>query len=136
MESDPAARFQCALEASDRLRNIMFSVGRESRLVASPRGNQKSLVQERYTTDIHDRLVWTPLHVAAATGNVEIVKLLLKGEVGQESSDDNHVAPIIEATQGNHVDIVQLLIECGVDIEEKNLDGDTALHIASQKRLF
>ena len=56
----------------------------------------------------------TVLHVAAAAGSLEIVKILV--EEGQAESNTNKIddLPIHRATQNGHIDVVQYLYESGL----------------------
>ncbi|KAI9436840.1 ankyrin repeat-containing domain protein [Lactarius indigo] len=63
--------------------------------------------------DDNDR---TPLHLAAAMGRLEIVRILLGHgvDVSVATTMGNHT-PLHEASRGGHVDVVRLLIQYGAD---------------------
>lgn len=46
--------------------------------------------------------------------------------------DNGGKTPLHRACEGGHVDVVQLLVERGADLEAKNAAGKTALVIAAE----
>jgi hypothetical protein len=72
----------------------------------------------------------TPLHIAAANGDQDIVELLIDAgaDLNAVSSAgfQDHVVPLYEAAFNGHKDIVELLLDKGADINGQG----TALHAA------
>ena len=74
----------------------------------------------------------TPLHYAAFCGLHEIAKILAIEHPQDVNSQGfvNAASPLHLALHEGHVDLAQMLIECGVDVSTQNEDGSTALHLA------
>ena len=75
----------------------------------------------------------TPLHIACKTGNMEIVKYLLKEGAEIDSKDFASWTPLHFACQYSHLEITKYLIEEGAEVNCCNNFGWTPLHIASEK---
>ncbi len=73
---------------------------------------------------------WTPLHLAALNGRVDIVASLLEHGADPNVQDKFGRTPLHLAALNGHVDVVRLLLEHGADPTVKNKDGDTPLDIA------
>eukprot|EP01063_Lacrimia_lanifica_P000366 TRINITY_DN1017_c1_g2_i9.p1 TRINITY_DN1017_c1_g2~~TRINITY_DN1017_c1_g2_i9.p1 ORF type:complete len:295 (+),score=41.26 TRINITY_DN1017_c1_g2_i9:103-987(+) len=76
-----------------------------------------------------------PLTHAAGTGHVGISKLLLEKDVdiNAQSPLDSATA-LIAAAEGGHLDAVVFLVEHGAQLNLRNVDRKTALHLASANR--
>jgi len=71
----------------------------------------------------------TPLHYAVASGNAEIVKLLVDKGTKVEAANDRGATALHRATQ--NVEIVKLLIDKGAKVDAADERGETALHWAA-----
>lgn len=66
----------------------------------------------------------TPIEIAAYSGDLEMVKLLLsKGAL--PDADNNESPPVMRAIMNGHDDIARALIESGCDIKRVYVQGDT-----------
>lgn len=65
---------------------------------------------------VKDRDLYTPLHAAAASGNVECMHALIKGGADIESKNVYGNTPLHIACLNGHVDAVSELIVNGVNI--------------------
>ncbi|QSS53577.1 glycerophosphodiesterase [Histoplasma capsulatum var. duboisii H88] len=84
---------------------------------------------------------WAPLHLSVIEGHPLTTRALLnaenwKGTNEQQAAIRKHMskssAVLALATKANFVDIVQLLVDAGVDINYQDEQGETALHVAAR----
>lgn len=76
-----------------------------------------------------------PLAIAAAEGNITLVRSLLAhgGSPNAEGVDGNSTA-LVDASAGGYLQIVQLLIDRGADVNRANSRGQTALQAAREAK--
>ncbi|XP_063397242.1 ankyrin-1-like [Mytilus trossulus] len=74
----------------------------------------------------------SPLYAAAATGNLQMVKLLCDYGAKTYDSDLFLYTPLHVAVFYGHIEITQYLINKNVDINGQNKEGETPLYIASK----
>ena len=78
----------------------------------------------------------TPLHLAAACGNIEFVKFLVSQgadvHAGEDDCCDTPLHSVVGGTESNenHVEVIKFLLAQGADINAKNKSGDTPLDCA------
>jgi len=77
---------------------------------------------------------WTPLHEAAASGDVRAVSLLIDQGAKVNAKTTDGVLPIHVAIRRGHVDVVRVLIAKGADVLAKDRTrlGDAPLHYAAR----
>lgn len=75
----------------------------------------------------------TALHVACATGRVEMVQVLLDAGANVNAMTKSEGrTPLHLACLNDHIDIARLLFNCGTcDLDAKDHNGDTSLHLAT-----
>ncbi|GMF64714.1 unnamed protein product [Phytophthora lilii] len=73
----------------------------------------------------------TPLHCAAAEGELKVVRFLLSHEMAPHQVDTFGIAPCGEACRHRHLHVLRCLLDAGVNINASNLAGRTALHCAA-----
>lgn len=71
------------------------------------------------------------LHLAAAIGNVEVVKLLIAAGARVNVRDDNFVSPLHRACRNNHDLIVKCLIDAGANVDDRDRNWITPLHVCA-----
>ena len=62
-----------------------------------------------------NRVGWTPLHYAASTGDLELVKLLLDKAAYIDAQSPNKTTPLMMAARARKTDVVRLLLNEGAD---------------------
>ncbi|KAL4887507.1 Glycerophosphoryl diester phosphodiesterase family-domain-containing protein [Aspergillus karnatakaensis] len=84
---------------------------------------------------------WAPLHLSVVGGHPLTTQALLKAENWKGQSEDKarirkqvhrSSAVLALAVKANFIDIVQLLVDAGVDINYQDNQGETALHVAAR----
>jgi uncharacterized protein len=77
---------------------------------------------------------WTPLHLAAFFGHLDLATALLDrgARVDTRSTNGMKNTPLHAAAAGGRVDLVRLLAERGADVNARQEGGWTALHSAAQ----
>jgi ankyrin repeat protein len=80
------------------------------------------------------RLFWhyeTPLQLAVELKRVDIVKLLLEAHANPHTSYGSSArTPLHTAISSNQCDVVRLLISCKVDVDARDINGETPLFLA------
>lgn len=79
----------------------------------------------------------SPLHRAASSGNIYTIKYILSGEYNSytpkyaiDERDDHLNTPLHEAAAFDQIEVIELLVAKGADINATDMNGDTPLHKA------
>ncbi|TNN57224.1 Serine/threonine-protein phosphatase 6 regulatory ankyrin repeat subunit C [Liparis tanakae] len=78
-----------------------------------------------------NRLMWTPIHVAASNGHSECLRMMIDyGEEGDLTNvaDKFGQTPLMLAVLGGHTDCVHFLLEKGASPDAKDKRSSTSLH--------
>jgi ankyrin repeat protein len=73
----------------------------------------------------------TPLHMAVARSNREVVELLLTYSADVNARDINNRTPLHRAVVFGHKDVAELLLANNADVNVKDNNGSTPLHLAA-----
>ncbi|XP_034021128.1 ankyrin-2-like isoform X5 [Thalassophryne amazonica] len=75
---------------------------------------------------------FTPLHIAAHYGNVNVATLLLNRGAAVDFTARNGITPLHVASKRGNTNMVHLLLDRGSQIDAKTRDGLTPLHCAAR----
>ena len=76
--------------------------------------------------------MWTPLHIAAEQGQLELCRYIIeKTEKNQYNADI--ATPLHLAAENGHIDICRLLFDNAFERNPKNKEGLTPLHVSAEK---
>lgn len=79
---------------------------------------------------------WKPIHYAVATSQLNIIKYMLESDESHlEVTTDVETTPLMLAVSVSSLDIVEYLLLSGADPNHQNKSGNTALHIATTRRI-
>jgi ankyrin repeat protein len=92
------------------------------------------LLSRGASPNVQDKIYgWTPQHLAAESGYVEISRLLLQYKADSNARDHLWWTPLIFASHEGHVNIAQLLLEHSADVNAPDNYHHTPLHYASRR---
>jgi len=75
---------------------------------------------------------WTPLHYAASSGQIEIIRMLLDQNAYIDAESPNGTTPLMMAAMYGTAEAVKLLLDAGADPSVKNQFGLRAAEFAKQ----
>lgn len=109
--------------------NAKSSDGRTALLIAIDKGQNeiaKALIESGANLD-------TALNRSVAAGNVELANLLLEKGVSPNSpiKNPNTYSPLMTAAEKANLRLMQILIDKGADVNQKNTEGVTSLEMAA-----
>ena len=74
--------------------------------------------------------IYDKLYNAALKGELSVVKDILENHSKTLVPDENGQTSLYAACIGNHLEIINLLIDCGYDVNHQDNERKTVLHIA------
>jgi ankyrin repeat protein len=83
------------------------------------------------TLDVKNEEGATALHIAAASGNMKAVSILISAGADINAIDDGGSTPLHQAVAANQMDVVKALVEAGAKIETFDDTGGSALNLAA-----
>ncbi|XP_059551488.1 ankyrin-2 isoform X2 [Myotis daubentonii] len=111
--------------------------------IAARKDDTKSaalLLQSDHNADVQSKMMvnrttesgFTPLHIAAHYGNVNVATLLLNRGAAVDFTARNGITPLHVASKRGNTNMVKLLLDRGGQIDAKTRDGLTPLHCAAR----
>ncbi|XP_026123919.1 ankyrin-2b isoform X36 [Carassius auratus] len=114
--------------------------------IAARKDDTKSaalLLQNDHNADVQSKMMvnrttengksgFTPLHIAAHYGNVNVATLLLNRGAAVDFTARNGITPLHVASKRGNTNMVHLLLDRGSQIDAKTRDGLTPLHCAAR----
>lgn len=93
-------------------------------------GNAKINLNAKGAPGLYGDKGWGAIHIAAAEGRSEFIKILLKNQARLNEADKDVNSPLHLAAQFGHFDSVKILLENGAEINQFSKGGRTPLHDA------
>nr|XP_021335899.1 ankyrin-3 isoform X1 [Danio rerio] len=98
------------------------------------------LLQNDHNADIESKMMvnrttesgFTPLHIAAHYGNINVATLLLNRGAAVDFKARNDITPLHVASKRGNANMVRLLLERGARIDARTKDGLTPLHCGAR----
>ncbi|XP_066881692.1 ankyrin-3 isoform X33 [Kogia breviceps] len=98
------------------------------------------LLQNDSNADVESKMVvnrttesgFTPLHIAAHYGNINVATLLLNRAAAVGFTARNDITPLHVASKRGNANMVKLLLDRGAKIDAKTRDGLTPLHCGAR----
>ncbi|MDD5175687.1 MAG: ankyrin repeat domain-containing protein [Sterolibacterium sp.] len=115
---------------------IKNKYGDSALMLASLRGNLKSVIALVAAGAEIDPEGWTPLIYAAFEGHAEIVRYLLTKDVDIDAQSENGTTALMAASRNGHLEIVKILLAQDADVHLVNQDNLTAGDMALAGRHF
>uniref|UniRef100_A0A3B1JS55 Ankyrin 3a n=1 Tax=Astyanax mexicanus TaxID=7994 RepID=A0A3B1JS55_ASTMX len=89
-------------------------------------------VESKVHTYTHTHSGFTPLHIAAHYGNINVATLLLNRGAAVDFMARNDITPLHVAAKRGNGNMVKLLLDRGAKIDAKTKDGLTPLHCGAR----
>ncbi|XP_031761163.1 ankyrin-3 isoform X19 [Xenopus tropicalis] len=98
------------------------------------------LLQNDHNADVESKMMvnrttesgFTPLHIAAHYGNINVATLLLNRGAAVDFTARNDITPLHVASKRGNANMVKLLLDRGSKIDAKTRDGLTPLHCGAR----
>ncbi|XP_078498779.1 ankyrin-3 isoform X6 [Lissotriton helveticus] len=98
------------------------------------------LLQNDHNADVESKMMvnrttesgFTPLHIAAHYGNINVATLLLNRGAAVDFTARNDITPLHVASKRGNANMVKLLLDRGAKIDARTKDGLTPLHCGAR----
>ncbi|MFA6263492.1 MAG: ankyrin repeat domain-containing protein [Candidatus Babeliales bacterium] len=95
-----------------------------------------TLIAQGSNINVQDEGGWTPLMLAVANGNIEIVNQLLRtGKADIDAKNSNGFDALLLANPSDHTDIIKLLINAGANVERPRKGIPISLRFANEPEI-
>ncbi len=128
-------RCVAALEGKYKLAAAPKDSDKVNALVKSGNAPALARVVEDQNPNMRDELGWTPLHHAAATGQLEVIATLVEAKASLNAQTRTGRTPLTLAVEKNQPMAVVRLIAAGANPKTSDGGGDTALSLAKKMDL-
>lgn len=112
--------------------NLLNTKGESPLMLASLKGQVELADQMVKKGADVNKTGWTPLHYAASTGQVAVIRLLIENNAYIDAESPNGSTPLMMASMYGSAETVKLLLDEGADPALKNQQGLTALQFAER----
>ena len=130
---EPSPKVANALIASPKTKLNLLSDKGESPLMLAAIKGEVELARKMIAKDADvNKTGWAPLHYAASSGQIEMIKLLLEHHAFIDTESPNRTTPLMMAAMYGTPEAVKLLLEEGADASLKNQQGMNAMQFAQK----
>lgn len=130
LREDSMKVFDVLVNAKDINLNLRSRNGDSALMIASYKSNKRAVEKLLANRAEVNQQGWTALHYGAASGNNDIVRMLLDRSAYIDAESPNGTTPIMMAARGGHILTVKLLLDEGADASLKNELGMSAIDFA------
>jgi ankyrin repeat protein len=92
----------------------------------------QKLIRANANIEYFDRLGYSPLMVAADSGNLKLCKLLIENNADIENGDKGKCKPIMVAASRGNIDVVKYLVQHDCNYKAQDEDGWDAIRYAKE----
>jgi ankyrin repeat protein len=132
VQEDSMKVFAALLDARNINLELKSRNGDNALMIASYKANRPAVEALLAKGAEVNRPGWTPLHYAAASGNQDILRMLLDKSAFPDAESPNRTTPIMMAARGGHIIAVKVLLDAGADASLKNELGMNAIDFANK----
>ncbi|KAL3281489.1 hypothetical protein HHI36_004694 [Cryptolaemus montrouzieri] len=112
-----------------------FNVLHHAVLKGKDYATNKLLTQARQLVDIKKDDGFSALHLASLNGHNEVVEILIRmGQADIDLRNNRNQSALLLAVSQGHCGVVEILVKLKANINAKDEDGDTALHLVLIKK--
>ena len=130
---EPSPKVANALIAWPQTKLNLLSDKGESPLMLAAIKGELDLARKMIAKDADvNKTGWAPLHYAASSGQIEMIRLLLEHHAFIDTESPNRTTPLMMAAMYGTPEAVKLLLDEGADASLKNQQGLNAMQFAQK----